>query len=238
MNLLSALIGILVLLNGPQPANGQDLGTFLAKYSDAIERYIMTGYGESWKHCDLLSVGEPFQQRLSDDSANLHMDVNTFETFDAAALSSSYCLLIVSNVKDTTTLYSMIGFGWKAIQHKRIGMVVNLGNNMTLEGLKNTTKLPFIIASKLGNAKEQFLCPVVGRLEPVLKSVMCDQSFTDYKGKHIRVSLYPYITPYATLDKLGRPTGVDIQFLELLQDKMAFKANSIISSPFDMYTMV
>ena len=53
-------------------------------------------------------------------------------------------------------------------------MVMNLGNNVTLEGLENTTKLPFVIASQLTNEKEQFLCPVVGELEPVLQSVMCE----------------------------------------------------------------
>ena len=94
------------------------------------------------------------------------MDIETLETFDlsSTALSSSYCLLIVSSVRDKTTLYSLIQFGWKAIQHKRIGMVMSLGNKMTLKGLKNTTKLPFVIASQLGNAKEQFLCPVVGQI--------------------------------------------------------------------------
>ena len=236
---LIVIIGILVLQNELQLVSGQDFGSFLAKYSDAIERYIMAGYGQSWKQCDRLSVG-PSQHRMSDVNAKLHMDIETLENFDlsSTALSSSYCLLIVSSVRDKTTLYSLIQFGWKAIQHKRIGMVMSLGNKMTLKGLKNTTKLPFVIASKLGIAKEQFLCPVVGKLEPVLQSVMCEQSYTDYKRKHIRVGLWPYYTPYATFDEYGKPTGVDITFLELLQDKMEFKANSIISSPRDLYNMV
>ena len=60
---LRVLLAVLALQNMPQLIRGQDLNTLLVKYSDAIERYIMTGYGEGWKHCDLLSVG-PSKNRL------------------------------------------------------------------------------------------------------------------------------------------------------------------------------
>ena len=118
LHLLIAMFGFFV-------ASGQDmglLGTFLAKHSDAIERYIMTGYGESWKHCDLLSVGTS-HSILSGDSANLHVDIKTLKTLDiaTAALSSSYCLLVISNVMDKAALYSIVRFGWFPTQEDWYG---------------------------------------------------------------------------------------------------------------------
>ena len=71
-----------------------------------------------------------------------------------------------------------------------------------------------------------------------MQSVMCEQSYTTYKGKRIRISLWPYFAPYATFDKQGKPTGVDIEFMKLIEEKMAFNGNLIISKPWDIYKMV
>ena len=234
----SRLIGILLLQSLTQHVRGLNLGTFFPKYRYAIERYIMTGYGYAWKSCDILTVGSKYPT-LSHDNAILDMDVKNLGKFDiSTTLSSAYCLLLVSHVDDIKTLAAILEFGWTAIQHKRLGMVLTLGNNMTLDGLKNTTKLPFVIASQQGNDTEQFLCPVVGRLEPVLQSVMCELSLTEYKSKEIRVSLWPYMAPYQSFGNDGKVVGVDIKLVKLLEDKMKFKANITISSPFDIYNLV
>ena len=233
-SIMYVLIGLLALQSMSMPSRGN----FLAKYSDAIERYIMTGYGQGWKHCDLLSVGGPSQKILPDDRVNLQMDIKTLETYDLSILASSYCLLVVSDVNDMRTLQSIIQFGWKCTQYKRIGVVLKLGDNVTLDGLQNRTKLPFVVATESPNGKEQFLCPVVGESEPVLQSVMCEQSLISYKGRQLRISLWPYFEPYATFDKLGKPTGVDMKFLNLLQERIEFKYTLIISTPWDLYKMV
>ena len=54
---LSVLICFLALNSESFFVNGKYLSLFLEKYSNALESYIMAGYGQSWKHCDLLSVG-------------------------------------------------------------------------------------------------------------------------------------------------------------------------------------
>ena len=115
---------------------------------------------------------------------------------------------------------------------------MKLGENVTLDGLQNKTKLPFVIATESPKGKEQFLCPAVGESEPVMQSVMCEQSHSSYKGKHMRISFWPYFEPYATFDKQGKPSGVDMEFLNLLQERMGFKYTLIIPSPWDLYKMV
>ena len=216
---------------------GQHSDIFLAKHRNAIEAYIMTGYGDGWKHCDLLSVGSTYQSPPG-DTANFQMDSKTLGTFDiSSSFSSSYCLIVRIRVNDTRTLAAIIEFGWTAIQHKRLGMVMTLENNMTLEGLKNISKLPFVIAAQFNNDKEKFLCPVVGKLDPVVKSFMCPQSFTGYKGKYIRVTTYPYSKPYGkSYDKDGK--GIDTNFLQLLQNKMKFEANFTPSNVMKFFDQV
>ena len=235
---LNVIFVILALQNHPKLSRGQLINNFLSKYSNAIETYIMTGYGGGWKSCDILAAGR-FKEVLFGENANLHVNIETLVSYDISVTTlASYCLLIVSKVQDVKTLNSIVEFGWKATHYKRIGMVLNLENNVTLSQLKNTTKIPFLIASQFSNDQEQFLCPVVGELEPALQSVMCDQSYTNYKGKLIRISLWPYFNPYATFDKKGKPAGVDIEFLKLLQRKMKFIGKVIISAPRDIVKMV
>ena len=35
--------------------NGHELSKFLDKHGRDIQRYIMTGYGDGWQHCDVVS---------------------------------------------------------------------------------------------------------------------------------------------------------------------------------------
>ena len=233
---LAFLIGLTVI-QWVAHTYGQHLDLFLAKHRNAIEAYIMTGYGDGWKHCDLLSLGSTYQS-LPGDAANFQMNSKTMRTFDiSSSFSSSYCLILRTQVNNTRTLADMVEFGWTAIQHKRLGMVMTLENNVTMEGLKNISKLPFPIAAQLDKDKEKFLCPVVGKLYPIVQSFMCPQSFTIYKGKHIRVTTNPYSKPYGkSYKKDGK--GIDTKLLQLLQNKMIFEVNSTPSNVIKFFNQV
>ena len=53
------LLGKLLLCIGATflfgEVEGQNSVTFIAKNRVAIERYVMSGYGNGWKHCEILS---------------------------------------------------------------------------------------------------------------------------------------------------------------------------------------
>ena len=137
-------------------------------------------------------------------------------------LAKSHCLLLLAQAENNGTLTAIIEFGWTAIQHKRVGMMLSLGSNVTLDKVTNTTNLPFLIAAQLESGEEQFLCPTVGSRQPQLQCKMCDQSLTGYKGKTIRVGFSIAFRPYATMTEDGVPDGVDKRFLKVLQEKMDF----------------
>ena len=162
---------------------------FLTKYRSDIESYIMTGYGEGWKNCDLIQTD--YQQSSSSDETPLFlMDKKELHTSDIlTTFSSSTCLLISAQVKNNQSLSSLIHIGWSIVQRKRLALVLKLTEGMTLGMAINATKLPFLIAAEVGE-KEQFLCPVIGESNPRLQNTKCNLSYTSYEGKTLRVGIF------------------------------------------------
>ena len=112
-----------------------------------------------------------------------------------ATFSKSHCLLVSAHISSNKSLSDIIKFGWSVIQHKRIALVLQLGDGLTLEMAANTTKLPFMVAATDEDGKEQFLCPVIGEVAPRLQDLMCDSSYVSPKEKSLRVAIFG-IPPY------------------------------------------
>ena len=87
------------------------------------------------------------------------------------------------------SLLALVEFGQRAIQHKRIALVVKLGSGVTLNDIGNTHKLSFLVAAELDNEEEQFLCPVIGQSEPWRQQSMCNESYVSIKDKVLRVGM-------------------------------------------------
>ena len=163
-------------------ANGD---MFLVRHRDAIENFIMTGYGKGWKNCDLITDAPQGPGFLKSNPLYV-MEVDHLKNFDiSTSLSSSHCILISFYVKSNQSLSDLIEFGWTTIQHKRLALVLKMGPGLSLDMAANITKLPFVIATELWNGQPQFLCPVVGEAEPHLQDYSCDPSI---KNKILRVA--------------------------------------------------
>ena len=168
-------------------SNGANGDMFLAKHRKAIESYIMTGYGEGWKSCDTISDTPQGPGFLESDPYYV-MEIDHLKSFDISmSLSSSHCVLISFLVRSNQSLSDLIEFGWTAIQHKRLALVLNMAPGLTLEMARNVTKMPFVIATELWNGIPQFLCPVVGLAQPYLQDSICDPSLNN---KVLRVGYF------------------------------------------------
>ena len=179
---MGALWLVVVLLTSD--ANGD---MFLARHRNAIENLIMTGYGEGWKNCDIITDAPQGPGFLISNPLYV-MEVDHLKIFDiSTSLSSSHCVLTSFYVKSNQSLSDLIEFGWTTIQHKRLALVLKMGPGLSLDMAANTTKLPFVIATELWNGQPQFLCPVVGEAEPSLQDSICD---TSLKDKTIRVGCF------------------------------------------------
>ena len=179
---LLALWLVVVLLSSD--ANGD---MFLARHRDAIENFIMTGYGKGWENCDIITDA-PQGPGFLKSNPLYAMEVDHLKNFDVStSLSSSHCVLSSYFVRSNKSLSNLIDFGWTAIQHKRIALVLKMGPGLSLDMATNVTKLPFVIATELWNGQPQFLCPVVGEAEPSLQDSICD---TSLKDKTIRIGCF------------------------------------------------
>ena len=110
--------------------------------------------------------------------------------------SSSHCLLAMYNIGSHQDLMSLMGFGWKAVQHKRIALVLKMAPGLTLKSEMNLTKLPFMVAAELENGDGQYICPLIGEDEPCHQDFMCRQSYVLPEKKTLRVGMMgqkPYI---------------------------------------------
>ena len=114
MNMLSVFFafGVINLLN---TALGQQ-SIFFAKYKDAIQKYIMTGHEDGWRHCDILSAnpsdgGLPQISMTLDNIRNLDIRL---------AFENTQCLLITYDVSSRASLLALLEFGWNAINHVRL----------------------------------------------------------------------------------------------------------------------
>ena len=122
---------------------------------------------------------------------------------------------------------ALLNFGWKAVDYIRIAMVSRMGSHVTLDMLTNTTKLPFLVAAQLGQDVEQFLCPVVGEIEPRLERTMCKPSFVSYENKTLRIAQLG-VTPDFIITRNKHLDGVNIRLMNILEDKLHFSARIVI----------
>ena len=195
----------------------------LIKHKEGIQNYMMTGYGNKWEHCDRLSDNSYY----SDNEPQITMNLEEMQTVNLkAAFAYSTCLLVHYDVSSRATLSALFEFGWKAINHVRLAMVVTMRSGVTLEMANNTSNLPFLVAAQLDDGKEQFLCPVVGEVKPHFGRSMCKQSFINYKNKKIRYGLVGY-APDVAIPKFfgnGKITldGTTPSLLKMLAEKLTF----------------
>ena len=213
----------------PKPVeNSNEFSNFVSAYKMAIENYIMVGYGGGWEKCDNILIS-PIGPNSSSDVPQVVQEIIQLKTIDVSStLAYSRCIIVIAPAHDNMTLSALIEFGWSAVQHKRVGMMLKLGSNITLDKAKNITKVPFLIAAKLESGKEQFLCPTIKSYHPILQQSVCQQHHTNYKGKTIRVGLYIGLKPYGYMSynsacNCSVPEGVDYRFLKYLKAKLNFK---------------
>lgn len=174
-------------------AQGLKLNMFMMKYMVAIQDYIMSGYGNGWKHCDIISANNMGSQ-LYGDIPHVRSDIKNLKTIDIdATLSSSHCLLAMYEVDSLQTLALLIEFGWRAIQHKRFALFIKMSQGLSLQNAIDTKKLPFLVAAQLKNGKEQFICPAIGEVNS--QEFMCDKSYVSLNGKMLHIGIVG-IGPY------------------------------------------
>ena len=216
-----APIGILLLSNG---ALGQQ-DMFLQKYRTQIQNYIMTGHAGGWQDCDTLS-GNAFP---TDSIPHISMELDKVNTMKMKSVfASSQCLLVNYHVDNAADLQALLNFGWKAIDYTRIALLlkIGMGSHVTLDMLTNTTKLPFLVAAELGQDVEQFLCPVVGEIEPRLEQTMCKPSYVSYEHKTLRIAQLG-VTPDFIFTRTRQLDGVNIRLMNILEDKLHFSARIV-----------
>ena len=137
-----------------------------------------------------------------------------------------------------TTPDLLLKFGMDAADYVRIAVVLKMRLGLTLDMVTNTTKLPFLVAAELGQAKEQFLCPVVGEVEPRLKQALCPASYVSYSYKTLRIGQLG-ITPDFIFTNNGDFDGINIKLINILKHKFNFMSEIIIPQSFqDAYLKV
>ena len=228
------LIVLIIFLSSQSCSRGQDFGRFIAKHKEVIENYIMAGYGSGWSECDLMAVSPQKNDKLF-NVPGFVMSMAYLKAFDISReLSDSHCLLLTAHVENSTLLADLIEFGWTAVHHRRLGMALRLGTNLTLDMATNTTNLPFLIAAQLERGRAQFLCPRIGGHMPHLLDVIPHPT---YSGKPIRIG-HMLLPPFSYVGVDGRPHGVDIEFINLLKRKMHFKVIFIKPSSYGVNMVI
>ena len=202
---------------------------FLDKYKNAVQDYIMTGHELGWKHCDILSA----YSTPHENEPHISFDLDIIHTLNLEKTSvSSSCLLVNYNVGSKSSLEKLIEFGRKAIQHIRLALIVKMDNGFTLDIIANSTKLPFLIAADLKKeGKEQFLCPIVGKMNPIIQEKMCNPSYVSYRNKLLRVALLG-IPPDFIVTNTGKLEGTNIRLMRLLEQNLNFRGKIVVPQSF------
>ena len=202
---------------------------FLVKYKNAIQDFIMTGHEIGWKYCDILS---PYSTPHKNEP-HISIDLDMIHTLNfKKTFVSSSCLLVNYNVGSKSSLEKLIEFGREAIQHIRLALVVKMDTSFTLDIITNITKLPFLIAADLKKeGKEQFLCPIVGEMTPLIEEDMCNPSYISYRNKILRVSLIG-IPPNFIVTNTGKFDGTDVRLMALLEQKLNFRGKIVVPQSF------
>ena len=214
-NYILALAAILL----PVGTDGQELSNFLARHEMSLENFIMTGFGEGWRHCDVFTETSIQHTDLARPQIVLKLE-NLLNLDLSPLLSSSTCILVSYHVFGNQSLASLIKLGWENLERKRIALVLKMGSGISLDMAADTKKLPFVVAAQLESGQEQFLCPVLGETKPRLSQNMCAQSYASYKNKVLRVGMTGR-TPFFKSGQTG-VDGVDIRLLNYLAAKFEF----------------
>ena len=213
----------------------------LIKHKEAIQNYMMTGHDSGWQHCDRLSDDSYY----SDNEPQITMKLEEIQTLNLkATFAYSTCLLVHYDVRSRATLSALFEFGWKAINHIRLAMVVTMRSGISLENANYTSNLPYMVAAQMDDGKEQFLCPVVGEARPQFGQSMCKQSLINYKNKKIRYGVFgvpPYFVPANSFGngyRIDETTmdGTIPRFMKMLAEKLNFYPNFTRSS--NWYSLV
>ena len=231
MKCLSDFILLVVILHLPDTSMGREHISFLNRYKEAIQNYIMTGHEYGWKQCDILSDESAFEAGSSQigSTPHIYMKVDKMETLDFWpshighwnwTFASSPCLLVNYHIVDMTSLSTLLDFGRAAFQYKRLALVLTMDSGITLEMASNVTKLPFLVAAESSQGKEQFLCPVVGETDLRLEPEMCNPSYVSYKNKTLRFGIVG-IPPYVLYTDAGHD-GIDTKLLTMLKERLNF----------------
>ena len=173
--------------------NGSGLDSFVAKHGKEIQDYIMTGYENGWKNCDLMSYNVK-EADFNTVTPQFAITLDRLLTFDMGFLmSSTNCLLAAYQVDNLQNLATLIEFGWKAINYnKRVALILKLDSGLTLDHGINVTKLPFPIAAETENGGKQFICPFIGEDTPIFQKRMCQGQYVSMKEKILRVGMVGY----------------------------------------------
>ena len=196
----------------------------LIRHKEAIQNYMMTGYEGKWKHCDRLSDNSYY----SNNEPQITMSLDEIQTLNLkAAFAYSTCLLVHYDVSSRAKLSALFEFGWKAINHVRLAMVVTMRSGITLQMANYTSNLPYLVAAQLDDGKEQFLCPSVGEVKPQFVRSMCKQSFISYKNKKIRYGIFGFPPEFVPGNGIGNYDATTIdgtsqRFMKMLAEKLKF----------------
>ena len=207
---------------------GQRLDQFLEEHRLQIQYYIMTGYGGGWTNCDILAANP-----IHIDAPQFLMELEAFDKVEMGSIfSSSYCVLACYYVESKERLSDIIKLGWNVIRHKRIALILSLAKDVTLDMATDTEHLPFLIAATHESGQKQFLCPVIGIVEPLMQGHMCDNSYVSYKYKKLRIGILG-INPHVIFQQGGMLDGTDVRLLSLLAKKLKFMPDIIVPRTFD-----
>ena len=230
MKLVRALLLLEWVLLLSDISLGKDQERFLDKYKDKIQEYIMTGHEKGWNNCDIMSSST---NTLSHEGqTKISMDLDKIKTLNfKSTFASSSCLLVSYHVRSMDSFSTLLDFGWAAIQHIRLALMVKINSKINLDMLSNTTKLPFLIAAYLEKGKEQFICPIVGKQNPLLQEKMCKLSYVSYKEKRLRIALVG-IPPHFIFTNDGIIEGTNIRMMRILEQKLSFTAEIIVPDSF------
>ena len=92
---------------------------------------MMTGYESKWQHCDRLSDDSYY----SNNEPQITMNLEEIQTLNLkAAFAYSTCLLVHYDVSSRASLSALMEFGWKAINHVRLAIVITLQSVNTHTG--------------------------------------------------------------------------------------------------------
>ena len=212
--IITILVGMLILFDR---VLGQQQNIFMAKYKDAIQEHIMTGHEKGWPHCDILS-SNPSNEGVP----HISMTLDKIQTLNIkSAFEKTHCLLVHYDISSKDNLSTLLEFGWNAITHIRMALVIKMGLGITLEMATNISTLPFLVAAESEHGKIQFLCPVVGDLKPRLWDEMCSPSFLEHKDKVLRIGLLG-LPPDFVMTSVGTIDGVNIRFINTMAERLQF----------------